>query len=623
MFDSPIGFKPICAIGGIVVQANWIFAPSGGGETVGFNDAGINTFKATRIRSVAREVTQNSLDASVQKPVKLKVEPFILTRQKAPEFFTILSHLKACASIAPEGEPAKFFNHAQALLESETVSGLLFHDTNTSGLTGEIGGPGAWQALTRSAGVTQKATGKLGSFGHGARAPFALSGIRTVLYLTQIVVDGKVERRAVGRSILMSHPVGGKMSQGVGFFGQGNEAAPLINSEIPDWLDVLRPKNLGEGTTLVVFDVRGNAFQQKFEYELIRSYALAIEAGNLEVEVLGDTIEKSGLEERWNQILKTLESGSDQDNEVEPVDVENLKTIFAPQQRHTLDTALGRCEIRLRSGDDVRSRSVAIARGGGMMITSKPERLKGFSGLQNFSCVVWVSDTAGSSELAKLENPAHDEFSKDWLSPDENGAEPDSTWAKYVDFTTAIRAKLKDLFALSSSDTYEVKLLDELLDGIGEEKKEGFGQKRTVRVIERKPRGRLGEIGQQMPGPGKKPRGEVKRKKRGPRLIPTLDGEKVSTAGWKPREGLATCRFKSIHGNELELRVEIPEKLTEDSGVVFVATSSSGLFVALHSDVAVLGAGKLAMSMKIPKPDLEYSIDVFLYERIPSPGGGL
>ena len=607
-------------LGGFVVQANWIFAPSGGGETVGFNDAGINTFKATRIRSVAREVTQNSLDASVQKPVKLKVEPFTLTIQKAPEFFTILTHLEACASIAPEGEPAKFFKHAKALIESKTVSGLLFHDTNTSGLTGEIGGKGAWEALTRSAGVTQKASGKLGSFGHGARAPFALSGIRTVLYLTQTLVNGKVERRAVGRSILMSHPVGGKKSQGVGFFGQGSEAAPLVNSEIPDWLDDLRPENLGEGTTLVVFDVRGDSFQRKFEYELIRSYALAIEAGNLEVEVLGETIEKSGLEERWNQILRTLESSSGQDNEIEPVDVENLKTIFAPQQRHTIDTALGKCEIRLRSGDDVRSRSVAIARGGGMMITSKPERLKVFTGLENFSCVVWVNDLAGSSELAKLENPAHDEFSKDWLSPDDNGAEPDSTWTKYLDFTSAIRAKLKDLFALSSSDTYEVKLLDNLLDGLGNQREEGFGQTRTVRVIERPRRGKGGEAGQRMPGPGNPSRGKGKRKKRGPRLIPTLVGEKVSTAGWKPNEGLATCRFKSSDGNKLLLQAEIPEPHARETGIVFVATSSSGEVVALHNDIEVLGAGELSLSLEIPKPDLEYSIDLFLYERSPEPG---
>jgi hypothetical protein len=604
------------------VPANWIFAPSGGGETVGFNDAGINTFKATRIRSVAREVTQNSLDASVQKPVRLRVETFSLSRQQAPEFFTILTHVDACSSIAPEGEPEKFFVHVKTLLQAGTVSGLLFHDTNTSGLTGEIGGQGAWQALTRSAGVTQKASGKLGSFGHGARAPFALSGMRTVLYLTQILVNGRVERRAVGRSILMSHPVGGKMSQGVGFFGRGSEAAPLVDTEIPDWLDNLRPREMGEGTTLIVFDVRGSDFREKFEYELIRSYALAIEAGNLEVEVLGDVIEKSGLETRWNEILSTLEGGKGQDSEVDSVDVDNLKTIFAPHQRHTIDTALGNCEVRLRSGDEVRSRSVAIARGGGMLITSKPERLKVFTGLENFSCVVWVSELWGSSELAKLENPAHDEFSKDWLSPDENGVEPDSTWQKYLDFTSAVRSKLKELFALSSSDTYEVKLLDTLMDGLGEKRQEGFGQKRTVRLIELPTRGRKGEPGQRMPGPGKRPKGEGERKKRGPRTIPTLDGERVSTAGWKPKEGFANCRVKTSDGDKLMLRVEVPEPLTEDMGVVFVATSSSGEVAALHDEIQVLVSGELAHSIEIRKPALEYSIDVYLYKRSTKPDKG-
>ena len=594
---------------------NWIFAPLGGGEKVGFNDAGINTFKATKVRSVAREVTQNSLDATVTKPVKLIVEPFGLTKEQAPEFFTILSHMEACSSIAPEGEPRKFFTHAKTVLESEIVKGLLFHDTNTSGLTGEIEGQGAWQALTRSAGMTQKAPGKLGSFGHGARAPFALSGIRTVLYLTQILVDGKVERRAVGRSILMSHLVGGKMTQGVGFFGKGSEAAPLINDEIPAWLDNLRPKNMGEGTTLVVFDVRGSTFRQKFEYELIRSYALAIEAGNLEVDFLGDNIEKSDLAERWNDLLETLENGPGQGDQIEPVDVENLKTIFEPQQRHSIDTALGRCEIRLRSGDEVKSRTVAVARGGGMMITSKPEKLKKFDGLENFSCVVWVSDLAGSSELAKLENPTHDQFSIDWLSPDEDGTDSDSTWTKYLDFTSTIRAKLKELFALSSSDTFEVRLLDDLLDGLGDQRKEGFGQTRKVRIIDRPNRGSKGEVGKHMPGPGKPARGSKKRKKKGPRLIPTQDGEKVSTAGWKPVEGVAICRFKLTDSDKLLLRIESPNPQEKDTGVVFVGTSSSGEVVALHNDIQVMKAGALNLSLEIPRPDLEYSIDVFLYEK--------
>lgn len=604
------------------MAVNWIFAPLGGGEKVGFNDAGINTFKATKVRSVAREVTQNSLDATVTRPVKVSVEPFSLTKEQAPEFFTILPHVEACSSIADEGEPGKFFTHAKTVLESGIVKGLLFHDTNTSGLTGEIEGKGAWQALTRSAGMTQKAPGKLGSFGHGARAPFALSGIRTVLYLTQILVDGKVERRAVGRSILMSHLIGAKMTQGVGFFGQGTEASPLINDEIPVWLDNLRPKNMGEGTTLIVFDVRGSTFREKFEYELIRSYALAIEAGNLEVEFLGDKIEKSGLAKRWNDLLETLENGAGQGDQIETVDVENMKTIFDPQQRHSIDTALGRCEIRIRSGDEVKSRSVAIARGGGMMITSKPEKLKKFDGLENFSCVVWVSDLGGSSELAKLENPTHDQFSIDWLSPGDNGADSNSPWTKYLDFTSTIRAKLKELFALSSSETYEVKLLDNLLDGLGDQRKEGFGETRKVRLVDRPPRGISGEAGGQMPGPGKPARGSKKRKTKGPRLIPTQDGDKVSTAGWRPVEGVATCRFKSSDSGKVLLRVDIPVAKEKDTGVVFVGTSSSGEVVALHNDIKVMKAGVLNLSLEIPRPNLEYSIDVFLYDERPKPGDG-
>jgi hypothetical protein len=378
---------------------------------------------------------------------------------------------------------------------------------------------------------------------------------------------------------------------------------------------------MGEGTTLVVLDVRGSSFSDKFEYELIRSYALAIEAGNLEVEILGQAIEKGSLEDRWRQILGTLGTSAGQDNEVESIDLENLKTVFSPHQRITMETSLGKCEIRLRSGDDVRSRSVAIARGGGMLISSKPERLKAFSGLENFSCVVWVTDPGGSSELAKLENPAHNEFSKDWLNVSDADTDPESTWARYIEFTATIRDKLKELFALSSGDTYQVKLLDNLLDGVGHDKAEGFGTTRTIRVIERPPRGaKQGEPGSRISGPGVPTKGKVRRKSKGPRVIPTVNGGKVSTGGWKTKEGFATCRIKSAPENKLLLRVDIPTPLESDTGVVFVATSSSGEVLALHDQVELLTAGQSTCTLEIDQPKLNYSIDVFLFERTSGAG---
>ena len=48
------------------MKAKWCFPSNNGGEKRGLNDSGIETFNDNPIKSLAREICQNSLDAILQ-----------------------------------------------------------------------------------------------------------------------------------------------------------------------------------------------------------------------------------------------------------------------------------------------------------------------------------------------------------------------------------------------------------------------------------------------------------------------------------------------------------------------------------------------------------------------------
>jgi hypothetical protein len=598
-------------------QGNWVFAESGGGERSGFNDAGIDTFKSRRVRSVAREVIQNSLDASssATEPVKISVETVQILRSEAPELFALGTHMEACRSESNKKEPKEFFENASKSLDGEGIRALLFHDSNTTGLVGPLEGEGPWEALTRSSGVTQKSNGGLGSFGHGARAPFALSGLRTVLYLTEISVDGVRERRAVGRAVLMSHAFAGSQRQAVGFFGSGSEAKPLVNEEIPGWLDRLRPQGLGVGTTLIVLDARARLFREKFEYEVIRSFALAIESEALSVEILGETLDKNLLLARWRAAVEGLSGDGSEDSVVENSDLQVMETTLAPSGRFVMPTSLGECEIRVLTDDSIKRKLVTVARGGGMTITSAPWGLQRFNRMQNFSCVVWVRDRDGSSLLAKLENPTHNEFSRDWLDESDVDEGAGSIWATYVLFTQEIREKLRGLFEVEVTGSTETNLLDRLLEGAGRKGEEGLGTSRVIQIVEdSKRRGHTGESGKGAVGPGKPTKGSRKTKNPGPRRLPTLNGGYVSTDGWKASTGMANCRSKRLPTGDLKLRAEFPEPLKKKVGLIFCAIAANGELLALTDQIIEVNPGEQSSEVVIAYPPREYSIEVVVYD---------
>ena len=62
----------------------WRFPSNDHGENKGINDSGVATFRGTPLKSLAREICQNSLDATRDKTVKVEFNVFSIPTQNVP-----------------------------------------------------------------------------------------------------------------------------------------------------------------------------------------------------------------------------------------------------------------------------------------------------------------------------------------------------------------------------------------------------------------------------------------------------------------------------------------------------------------------------------------------------------
>ena len=70
------------------LKQQWNFPSNNYGQVLGIADSGVETFKGTPIKSLAREICQNSLDAKLndQDPVRIEFRAFEITPIEIPDY---------------------------------------------------------------------------------------------------------------------------------------------------------------------------------------------------------------------------------------------------------------------------------------------------------------------------------------------------------------------------------------------------------------------------------------------------------------------------------------------------------------------------------------------------------
>lgn len=403
-------------------EIGWMFPPTNGGASDGFNDSGIAHFKGSPMSSLARETIQNSLDARKEptEPVHVSFELVLLT---ANDFGAdeLRRAIDQCLESPYCNSAAEIeLKDARGVLDTDSVQCLRVSDRNTTGLLDN-----EWRALVKTRGLSFKQEGAGGSHGIGKAAPFAVTPLRTVLYYTHYRDSGRSFEKFQGKAVLMSHIHDGRETQGTGFFGIKDGCREVTGKPIPTKFRL--PSSHGgpvEGTSLHILGFRAHQrWRQRIAASVISNYFYAISSGSLDVIVEPDAtlearnlvqIDKASLQQ-WFEYFELDKTDGGDDAVEEGGNALSRARCFWELCNSELkpidkqDKDLGHCRLWIKVADGMPSR-VGFVRNTGMLITTQQRNLIRFPGFRDFAALCVFEDPRGNELLRMMENPQHDQF---------------------------------------------------------------------------------------------------------------------------------------------------------------------------------------------------------------------
>ncbi|MDF1813018.1 MAG: hypothetical protein P1V20_12415 [Verrucomicrobiales bacterium] len=475
-------------------MAEWFFPKLSGGEEHGLNDAGVETFK--KEDSLARETCQNIGDVWNQDCGEPAIATFELVQLPSEEFpgrDQLSRIIEACKEFVLEGLPdgtgneAKFFENAKALLEADQIPLLRIGDENTSGL---IGGDGDRQKpfyrLLKLQGASSQQGHGGGTYGIGQRAPFAHSGLRTVIYSSR-TPEGVA---FIAKSILASfpHPDHGQMTQSKGWWceaGDDGESWETIRDTamIPDRF--LREKI---GTDLWVAGFQSENWEQSVRHSVLRHFFAAIENNQLIVQLASCGEITSRIDS--TNLADELSKAADEARHIQPIHEYKKglgstfyfhKAITNPYDGKPFTRKIAQLgEVKLFLIRDTKNKEMPDR-----WATMRKPRIivEHFgSGILNRFAAVLICDTiAGNKYLAQLEGPEHnrwhDEETRQWTPSQKREAR-----TVLAELRKFVRETLKEVRGASMEEQQDIPFLGRYLpseDEFEDEEAEGAASIQT------------------------------------------------------------------------------------------------------------------------------------------------
>lgn len=385
----------------------WRFPSNSYASTTGLDTADLETFRSDINAALAREITQNSIDAKNEdsnKPVRIEFKKFNIENKLIPGYEELIQNIKNCIEYWEEFGSDKTVEALKEMLKElsrKEISCLRISDYNTTGLIGiSKNSNSPWHNLIHGTGVSEKSSTSGGSKGIGKFATFVNSYFRTVFYFTKTKNN---EYGYEGICKLCSGKIPGtdQLTQGIGYFGLNDKNEPIIDNF---YLDKNHQRDETEyGTDIYVLGFKSEEnWKEEIICKVLDSFISAIAYETLEIVVDKIKVNKDTLKDIVynNKIVRTKQNRqkilsqylllTDPLTHKEEIEVDNL----------------GKVELFVRSFDsnesDIATNKCTMIRYPYMKIKDQP-----VSTLVKISALCIIPNNRLNIELRKIENPQH------------------------------------------------------------------------------------------------------------------------------------------------------------------------------------------------------------------------
>lgn len=382
----------------------WYFPNGKDLEMTSASNAYVEIFKDSPLKSLAREICQNSLDArdGSGEPVKVTFDMEEISIEDISGYNQLKAEVLPKAKMAwPEEKKTQIMlKKMEQVLNEETVQVLKISDYNTTGLEEQN-----WKSLIEQAGSSVKSSdSSAGSFGIGKSAPFAVSSLRMVYYNT---LSSSQQPQSIGVMKFVSyHDTKDTVTQGVGYFGKDGSKKPFNNA-----VEFDRKSRTKRGTDIYIIGFDTSDFtnwKNDITYSVIDNFLVSLQENQLNVEVDGNVIsfdkiptylEEISIDKKLSKLYSDLQSyyAVLQDKGHLKFELKGFESYgISPDEA-----------VLLLSNKTENNRRVLMTRRAGMKIFD----LKGFGSILKFSGVFQAKGNTINALLKQLENPNHDKWS--------------------------------------------------------------------------------------------------------------------------------------------------------------------------------------------------------------------
>ncbi len=280
-------------------KPKWQFIKNGNGDMNSIESTDTESFQKVPIDSLARELTQNSLDARAgEHPTKIEFKTFSMDVKDIPGIVDLKKEIQACIDFYPSNSLYKrLFINMFKELENQNIQCLRISDYYTTGLEGVASGKNMtpFNYLVKGNGFTsKKGKNSGGSKGMGKFSTFLSSTIHTVFYST---LNMNNERGYMGVVKLGSRELddNSQMTTGKGYYSIGEKVLPILNDFALDKSFHRNDGDYGTDVYIIGFKMPSN-WKKQIIAKILDSFMVAVHNGDLEIQVEDILINHNNLQ---------------------------------------------------------------------------------------------------------------------------------------------------------------------------------------------------------------------------------------------------------------------------------------------------------------------------------------